>query len=332
MGGIIRGFLGGAGNAMAQFGQMQLAKNLQAERDESEFLRSKALNKENRGYQTEERLAGQKFTASESALNRASNEGIIASKAKAKKDEGQEPTSQMQNVEYLMKKGGISFEGAISATFPNAKTEFTDTEGNITAVVVTKDGFKKVYTMKQNDAGVVEVLQPGEESTITRPTKEEKRLADKTAADKAKYQNLDSTDFPVAGTEREFAKREAQRLADERNNPSANKPDKTVNKSKRVKLQKDPQAAFDQMEKSIEGFDAKKATDYIRQEFNLPDWNASDTKKTEKTKSSGVVKDTMSNPVKAKISALESELGELSTSMRRRNSIKAELDDLKGML
>jgi hypothetical protein len=180
MGGIIRGFLGGAGNAMAQFGQMQFAKDLQTERDESEFLRNKALNKEKRGYQTDERLAGEEFTASESALDRASREGIVESKAKADKKEGEKPTNQMKNVEYLMKRGGLTFEGAMTATFKNATIEYTDNEGNLTAVVVTPDGHKKVYSLKQNDAGVVEVLQPGEKSTRTRSTVDERTLVAKT--------------------------------------------------------------------------------------------------------------------------------------------------------
>jgi len=75
MGGIIRGFIGGAGKAMSDVGKMMLGEKLQSERDEANALRDaelrRTLKAEDREFATSEREAGQKFAAGESAKREA---------------------------------------------------------------------------------------------------------------------------------------------------------------------------------------------------------------------------------------------------------------------
>jgi hypothetical protein len=214
--GIIRSFLGGAGNAMAQFGQMQLAKNLQTERDESEFLRSKALNKENRGYQTEERLAGQKFTASESALDRASSEGIVKSKAEAGKKDNS--TNQMKNAQDFRDKG---YPPELSDAIAN--NALVEIEDKMTGDTVLINPFNKSEIGRLTEVdGVNTWLPEGDQAINADVSTQNRKDAKNSASDRAGFFSSDDTDFLETGGDRKaWEKIEAQRLAnDERANKS----------------------------------------------------------------------------------------------------------------
>jgi len=68
MGGIIRGFLGGAGAAAAKYGEMRLNQQMLQERDEAQFLRDKELAGMERKYRTGEREASQRYQTSAAAI------------------------------------------------------------------------------------------------------------------------------------------------------------------------------------------------------------------------------------------------------------------------
>lgn len=58
MGGIIRGFVAGAGKGMADASQMLLADKLSKERDEAEYLRRRELSKDEQSFRSTEAEAG----------------------------------------------------------------------------------------------------------------------------------------------------------------------------------------------------------------------------------------------------------------------------------
>lgn len=76
MGGIINGFLAGAGNAAYDIGKMQFADNLQKERDEADFLRTQALQDTRLSHISSENELGREHTTSERQASDASSLGL----------------------------------------------------------------------------------------------------------------------------------------------------------------------------------------------------------------------------------------------------------------
>lgn len=82
--GIISGFIGGAGDAAAKFGEMQMKKMMMDEKDEADFLRDKELAGIQHTYKAEDRSADQTFTTSERVAKQKddSAEGVLDRKSK----------------------------------------------------------------------------------------------------------------------------------------------------------------------------------------------------------------------------------------------------------
>ena len=190
MGVVIAGFLGGAAKGMADAGQMMLADSLAKERDEASFLRDSEFRRN-------ERLSGQEFDAGESALNRSSAEGIAATKAAATLKDNR--TSQMKNIEDLMKSKGLSFQAALRRVYPGATVKHTDVEGNLSVAVIDVETGRmmNISTFMLNDAGTPEFVQPGEKTTKTKPTKKDREEA---AAEIDKESGADSDRIPFNST------------------------------------------------------------------------------------------------------------------------------------
>lgn len=175
--GIISGFLGGAGNAMADAGKMLFADKLSKERAEADFLRDSELKKgmatEEREYKSGESEKEREFKSSEGAArDKAALERTqytADTKAKAAGDKENKPTSQIKNIRFLMSKegGGNSIEESVQLTFPQATIKHTDPEGNQIVVVKTKDGHKEIGKITTDAKGDQKWLPAGE--TMEKP-------------------------------------------------------------------------------------------------------------------------------------------------------------------
>lgn len=87
MGGIINGFLVGAGTAAADFGKMQFAHNLQGERDEADFLRDQTLQKNRQTFITGERTRNEEHDTSERQASEANALGRDVTEREFRTDE-----------------------------------------------------------------------------------------------------------------------------------------------------------------------------------------------------------------------------------------------------
>jgi len=223
MAGIISGFLDGAGKAAAESGRMMLADQIAKEREEANFLRDKELKNSNNTFLTSERVAGQKFDASQTDKKIKSAEAISKNKTK----NGNKPTNQAKNVKFLMSKegGNKPLNEAVMLSFPGSKIKHTDAEGNQIVVVPNGKGkFAEVGRIVKDENGKQQWLNKGDQLENAAITKQHRNKAKEIAGDKAGFLTSDKTDFPSTGGDRkEFTKQEAQRLANkERSAKSGN--------------------------------------------------------------------------------------------------------------
>ena len=203
MGGIISGFLGGAGRGAAQAGQMLLSDKLIKEREEANFLRDSQLRTDlqasrqtfTKDLQTE-RIASDdarsaatiKSADDRSAATIASKEKegglnrknlLEIQKLKNKGAASSNDTSNIKNLRFLMSKegGSKSLRDALIASFPNATISHTDEEGNISVAVLSDEGgMESIGSYRVNDQGVPEFVKPGESTTKTIATKDDRKI------------------------------------------------------------------------------------------------------------------------------------------------------------
>jgi len=242
MGGIIQGFLGGVGKGMADAGQMFLANQLAGERDEADHLRRTELAKTDRDFRSSEAELGRLHTTETASTktsaeieadrikaaadklsgdeDRKSKEKIADAKAKAlvAAAGGQTPTSQMKNLDDLMKNRGLDLQGALQVVYPGATVKHTDVEGNLSvAVIDAKTGkMKNIGTFMINDAGIPEFVEPGKSPKQTKPTKKE-REAEAARMNKESGADDDYIPFNELGPRDEAVRQSAQEALDKKN-------------------------------------------------------------------------------------------------------------------
>lgn len=204
MGGLISGFVGGFGKAMAEVGKMGLADKLLTERQEADFLRESEFRKN-------ERVSGQEFTAGESALDRKSRENIAADKAKALKA-GSGATSQQKNIDDLIRRG-FPQDVAVGLIHKGFKT----IEDKVTGEMVVVNAANNVELGRLvNYKGQGFWLGKGEELPDAKVTKADRTQAKNEGKEKAGLFSLDATDFGEGMTEQSWVKNRQQEIANER--------------------------------------------------------------------------------------------------------------------
>jgi len=198
MGGIIRGFLAGAGTGMADAGRMQLAGILQREQREADALRSSELqDKQNN------------FTASQNEKYKVTaGDQVKVSNAKNEANKVGKLTNQQKNAAALKNEGypkdianGIAY-GAIKQV-----------KDDLTGEMVLVNAASNETIGRLTDKGW---LPKGEQPENADVTTQHRKAAKKSTNEKAGYFSTDETDFPETGGDRkQFTKNEAQRLANE---------------------------------------------------------------------------------------------------------------------
>jgi hypothetical protein len=184
MGGIIRGFVAGAGKGMADVSQMLLADKLNKERDEANYLRDREMNKDKQVYGTAEREAGQKFSAGQREAEQKHQSSETKKKLAADKENtlvsagakgAEKTTDYTKKVNEIMQDMGVSRKVAtivadkgVTQTINNSDGTQTlmslDLESGVwkkeSTVVPTGRGSNKSSAQKFDDTtGAVEPFQ-----------------------------------------------------------------------------------------------------------------------------------------------------------------------------
>jgi len=211
-GGIISGYLSGTGKALAYYGKVTLDNDIAKERDDANFLRDKELKKSARDFTTSERVAGQEFTASESEKDRQNRKVISDKKIKNKKDKDGS-TNKMKNANALINQGYP--KDVANAVAQGGFKQIKDENSGDMVLVNTLTG-KESGRLTSDNQGNKKWLPTGEQPENAKVTKLHRKEAKDKAGDKAGVFSTDETDFPSTGGDRkEWAKKEAQRIANE---------------------------------------------------------------------------------------------------------------------
>lgn len=204
--GIVSGFVGGAGDAMATVGKMQMLANIKRETDEVNALRDGNLK-------TSEREASQEFTASESALDREARQKVADTKATAAaaKDGA---TSKVKNARDLMAQGYP--KDVANAVAQGAMKQIKDEETGDMVLINALTNKPVGRLTSGGTTGDKQWIPEGGETENAPITKQHRAAAKKAAGEKAGWFSGDESDFPETGGDRKtWTKNEAQRLANE---------------------------------------------------------------------------------------------------------------------
>lgn len=161
MGGIIKSFLGGAGEAMAEVGKMSFMQKLQEERDEANHLRQRELQIEGqefqagqanleRSYRTSERLEGQDFTSEEADESR--KHSTAESDLERKSRESESEADRKNRLKVARISASSKQERAPQ------KIKYTD-----------EKGFEQEGVLKEKEDGGYIIVKPDNGEPVTNP-------------------------------------------------------------------------------------------------------------------------------------------------------------------
>lgn len=202
--GLIRGFLGGVGNAMADAGKMMFADKLQKERDEANYLRDKELNKTKQDFQVAEKQKDR-----DASMERTKY--TADTKAKAAKDKDGS-TTNIKDANALMAQGYPKDIANAVAHGAMKQIKDEDTGDMVLVNALNNTPVGRLTTVGGKKAWLPE----GEQPENAEVTSEYRRAAKKAANEKAGFWRTDETDFPETGGDRKaWQRKEAQRLANE---------------------------------------------------------------------------------------------------------------------
>ena len=205
MGGIISGFLSGAGKGMAQAGQMMFADKIAKEREEANFLRDSALKG---SMATEER----EFKSSEAEKRDAAAMERTKYTADTKASLKSGDTTNIKDAAALRKLGypGEVADAVAHGAFKQIKDE--DTGDMVLINALTNKPVGRLTTINNKK----QWLPEGEEPELAEVTAQHRKTAKKTAGEKAGWFSTDVADFPsTEGDRKAWTKKESQRLAQE---------------------------------------------------------------------------------------------------------------------